>query len=29
MATKIFVVKRRAGKEYQMTVWNLGGYIET
>ena len=29
MATKIFVVKRRSGIEYQIPVWNLGGYIET
>ena len=29
MATKIFVMKRRAGIEYPIRVWNLGGYIET
>ena len=26
---KIFVMKRRAGIEYQIPVWNLGGFIET
>ena len=25
---KIFVVKRRAGVEQSIPVWNLGGYIE-
>lgn len=27
--TEIFVMKRRAGIEYSIPVWNLGGYIET
>ena len=27
--SKIFVMKRRAGIEYQIPVWNLGGFIET
>ena len=27
--TEIFVMKRRAGIEYQIPVWNLGGFIET
>ena len=27
--TEIFVMKRRAGIEYKIPVWNLGGYIET
>ena len=26
---KIYVVKRRAGVEHSIPVWNLGGYIET
>lgn len=25
---EIFVMKRRAGIEYKIPVWNLGGYIE-
>lgn len=29
MSKEIFVMKRRAGIEYQIPVWNLGGYIET
>lgn len=29
MMTEIFVMKRRAGIEYSIPVWNLGGYIET
>ena len=27
--SKIYVVKRRAGVEQSIPVWNLGGYIET
>lgn len=27
--SKIFVVKRRAGIEHVIPVWNLGGFIET
>lgn len=26
---EIFVMKRRAGIEYSIPVWNLGGFIET
>lgn len=27
--SQIFVMKRRAGIEYTIPVWNLGGFIET